>query len=73
MPGGGVSLQGHAEEAEEAAGAAGLGHLPQVAWQKLPSSMKTALHFPNPFCRQHAQLEHTQELLQAHTMEGNRH
>ena len=33
------------------------GHLPQVVWQKLPASMKGALHLPNPFCRQHNQGE----------------
>ena len=36
-----------------AAGTAGLGHLPQVDWQKLPASMKEALHLPNAFCRRH--------------------
>ena len=37
----------------DTAGTAGLGHLPQVDWQKLPSSMKEALHLPNAFCRRH--------------------
>ena len=47
LPGGGTSLH----EVPGAAGtAAGLEHLPQVAWQKLPSSMKAALHLPNAFC-----------------------
>jgi len=31
------------------------GQLPQVVWQKLPASIKGALHLPNPFCRQHKQ------------------
>lgn len=33
------------------------GHLPQVVRQKLPASMKGALHLPKPFCRQHNQGE----------------
>ena len=28
------------------------GHLPHVVWQKLPLSMKGALHLPKPLCRQ---------------------
>ena len=32
------------------------GHLPHVVWQKFPSNMKGALHFPNPFCRHAKQL-----------------
>ncbi len=41
--------------AGEAAGAPG--HLPQVVWQKPPSSMKEALHLPNAFCKEYIQDE----------------
>lgn len=50
-----MSVQGQAEAAAGAPGAAGagagLGQRPHVAWQKLPASMKSAQHLPNPFCR----------------------
>lgn len=46
---------GTAAGAAAGVAAAGPGHLPQVVWQKLPASMKGALHLPNPFCRQHKQ------------------
>ncbi len=48
---------GAAAGAAAGVGAGVPGHLPQVVWQKLPASMKGALHLPNPFCRHHKQGE----------------
>ena len=48
--GDGTSLHKPPGAAGTAGTAAGLEHLPQVDWQKLPSNMKGALHLPNDFC-----------------------